>query len=453
VAQARLRIPREEHQNFFTTLLGDITEPTAPFGLADARGDGSTTTEVTASLDPELADRVREQARRLGVSPATLFHLVWARITASAAALDDVVFGTVLFGRMQAGSGADRVPGLFINTLPVRVRTGDTTAVEAVRSMQGQLADLLVHEHAPLVLAQQASNLPAQTPLFTSVLNYRHSSEADQGPDSALEGVELLQAQERTNYPLAVSVDDMGSGFLLTVQAAAPVDPALVAALVQTATDNLTAALETAPHTPLHSIEILDDAQRRRLLTEWNDTARDLPAATLPALFQAQAARTPDATALIHQDEELSYAEVNERANRLAHLLTEHGVGPETLVGVLMGRSTDLVISLLAILKAGGAYLPIDPNYPADRITYMLGDARPTLVITHQDLQHTLPATEATALIVLDDPDTLARLAELAATDPESGLLPSHPAYVIYTSGSTGRPKGVVVPHHGLASL
>ncbi|MFF2142569.1 amino acid adenylation domain-containing protein, partial [Kitasatospora sp. NPDC058190] len=208
-------------------------------------------------------------------------------------------------------------------------------------------------------------------------------------------------------------------------------------------------AVATDPEQPVSRIEILDDAERDLILNSWNNTTRDLPAATLPELFHAQVTRTPDATALTHRDDQLTYAEVNARANRLARLLAQRGVGPETLVGVLMERSTDLVVSLLAILKAGGAYLPIDPNYPADRITYMLGDARPTLVITTQDLQDTLPDT--TTRIALDNADTVAHLAELDTTNPESGLLPTHPAYVIYTSGSTGRPKGVVIEHGALA--
>ena len=448
---------QEEHQRYFATLLGDVTEPTAPFGLLDVRGDGTGVAESRRVMDAELAQRLRDQARRLGVSPATVLHVVWARVLAATAGRDDVVFGTVLFGRMAAGSGADRVPGLFINTLPVRVQTHGAQVMDTVRSVQNQLADLLVHEHAPLKLARQASGIKADTPLFTSLFNYRHSRSTEPATDSRLDGIELLYDQERTNYPIGLSVDDTGDGFTLTVQVAEPVSGASLCAMVHTAAEGVVTALETAPHQRISTVDVLDPAERHRILAEWNDTARDVPAATLPGLFQAQAARTPDATALVFEDVELSYTELNARANRLARLLIDRGVGPESRVAVMLVRSIDLIVAFLAVTKAGGAYLPIDPDYPADRITYMLTDAEPLLVLTSTDLASRLTDSHPPHVAV-DDPRTTAALADLDDSDPtdaerRTALLPAHPAYVIYTSGSTGRPKGVAVTHQGLPSL
>ncbi|WP_162625094.1 non-ribosomal peptide synthetase [Streptomyces cadmiisoli] len=457
VAQARLRVAQEEHQKYFSTLLGDVTEPTAPFGLLDVRGDGTGVVESRRVMDAELAQRLRDQSRRLGVSPATVLHVVWARVLAATAGRDDVVFGTVLFGRMAAGSGADRVLGLFINSLPVRVQTRGAQGLDMVRSVQNQLADLLVHEHAPLKLARQASGIKADTPLFTSLFNYRHSRNAESGTDKSLEGITLLYDQERTNYPIGLSVDDTGDGFILTVQVAEPVSGESLCAMIQTAAEGVVTALETAPHQQIGTVDVFDPAERHRLLGEWNDTAREVPAVTLPELFQAQAARTPDATAVVFEDVELSYAELNERANRLARLLIGRGVGPESLVAVMMHRSADLVVALLAVTKTGGAYLPIDPDYPAERITYLLTDAQPLLVVTSTDLASRLAGGEPSYLAV-DDLRSTTALEALDDTDPtdterRSTLLPAQPAYVIYTSGSTGQPKGVAVTHLGLPSL
>ena len=298
VAQARLGVAREEHQRYFAGLLGDVAEPTAPFGLLDARGDGSAAAEVRVVLDAGLAGRVREAARGLGVSAATVFHLVWARVLAAVAGRDDVVFGTVLFGRMNAGAGADRVPGPFINTLPVRVRVGQLTAAGAVAVMQEQLAGLLAHEHAPLALAQQASGVAAPAPLFTSLFNYRHTPAGRPRPGGGPGGIEVLSGRERTNYPLTVSVDDTGTGFGFNVLAVAPADAGYVCGLLEAATAGLAGLLEDAPLAPLHRVPVLGEAQRRLVLEGWNDTARDVPAGTLPELFAAQAARTPDAVAV-----------------------------------------------------------------------------------------------------------------------------------------------------------
>ncbi|MEU6339689.1 non-ribosomal peptide synthase/polyketide synthase [Streptomyces sp. NPDC046977] len=444
VARARLTIPAQEHERFFAGLVGDVSEPTAPYGLLDVHGDGRGVSEVRMPLGPDVAQRLREQARSLGVTPATLFHVAWARVVAATSGRDDVVFGTVLFGRMNAGAGADRVPGLFVNTLPARLDVGSVSVREAVYAMRQQLADLLVHEHAPLILAQRASALPARTPLFTSLFNYRHAEDTTApGPD----GMELLHGHERTNYPLEFAVNDQDPHFTFTVQAVAPVDPRSLGAFMHTAVADLVTALEDEPERPLRAIHVLDDKERR-LLIEWNDTARAVPAATLPELFQAQVARTPDATAVVFEDTELSYAELNVRANRLARLLMARGAGPEQRVAVMMDRSPDLVVTLLAVLKSGAAYVPIDPEYPAERVAYVLGDATPALVVTARQFEGALP--EGVTRVVLDDPTT--NLESQADTDPDQMPLPAHPAYVIYTSGSTGRPKGVALPHAGVVN-
>ncbi|WP_229846614.1 condensation domain-containing protein, partial [Streptomyces atratus] len=287
-------VDRAEHERYFADLLGDVTEPTAPYGLADVRGDGSDAVLELLPLEQGLTVRLRTVARRAGVSTATVLHVAWARVLAAVSGRDDVVFGTVLLGRMNAGSGADRVPGPFMNMLPVRARTAELGSLAAVSAMRGQLAQLLEHEHAPLVVAQRASGV---TPLFTSFLNYRHNvgQDAETSWDAAMEGTRLLFARELSNYPLALLVDDNGDKIGLSVDAIAPIDSAAVAALARTAVAHLVAALESAldggPDLPLSAIRVLGEDERRLVVEEWNDTDAGLVPGTLPELFEAQVSR------------------------------------------------------------------------------------------------------------------------------------------------------------------
>ena len=309
-----------------------------------------------------------------------IFHLAWARVLAVLAGRDDVVFGTVLFGRMSAGAGADRAAGPLMNTLPVRVLAGADGAGAALAGLHAQLAGLLAHEHAPLSLAQQASGVPAPAPLFTALFNYRHSAPHGQLA-GGLAGIQVLHAADGTNYPLMAAVDDRGDGFAVTAQAVAPAVPEQVCALLVTALDGLVTALEQAPATPLHQVAVLERAEREQLVSGWNDTAAAVPDGTLPQLLEAQAARTPDAVAVVAGGAALSYAELDARANRLAHYLAGLGTGPEQVVAVVMDRSAELVTALLAVLKAGAAYVPVDPGYPAERIGFMLADSRAVCVL------------------------------------------------------------------------
>ena len=249
VAQARLGVSKEEHEAFFRKMLADVEEPTTPFGLSDVQGDGTGIEEARVALESPLAERVRERARKLGISAASLCHLAWARVLAKVSGREDVVFGTVLFGRMQGGAGSDRVMGLFTNTLPVRIHIGDEGVESCVRQTHALLAGLMRHEHASLALAQRCSAVPAPAPLFSAILNYRHSPGAGHTP-RAWEGICTIRVVERTNYPFTMSVDDVdGEGFWLTAQTLASVNPSRICEYMQTALESLVTALETTPST------------------------------------------------------------------------------------------------------------------------------------------------------------------------------------------------------------
>jgi amino acid adenylation domain-containing protein len=466
VAQARLGVSREEHERFFRGMLGDVEEPTAPYGLLDVWGEGHGIGEAWLPVAADLGARLRRRARALGVSAASLCHLAWAQVLARLSGHDDVVFGTLLFGRMQGGEGTDRVMGPFINTLPVRIGVGEEGAEAAVRRTHVLLADLLRHEHASLALAQRSSGVAAPAPLFTSLLNYRYGGARTRSQDAgqagpagpagpagqAGEGVRGIRAQERTNYPVALSVNDLGEAFSLTAQVAAPADAGRVCRMMHTALAGLVEALEAAPGRAIGSIDVLPEAERRVVVEEWNRTEAEVPGdVCIHDLFEAQAARTPDATALVYENEAVTYAALNARANRLAHHLAGLGVGPEVRVGICLERGTEMIVSVLAVLKAGGAYVPLDPAYPAERLEYVLADAAVPVLVTQESLRAALPAGDGIAVVSVDGDE--AQIAAQSVENPQRGVSPDQLAYVIHTSGSTGTPKGVMVPHRGVPNL
>ena len=450
VAQARLANRQQEHEAFFRDALGDIHEPTLAFGLQGLPGN-SVREETGGILQDALNQRLRVQARQLGVSPASLCHLAWAQVLGRLSGKDDVVFGTVLLGRLQAGEGADRALGMFINTLPLRVALGEQSVVAAVNSTHERLSTLLAHEHAPLALAQRCSGIAVTTPLFNALLNYRHlAASAGERHASAWQGIEQLESPEIASYPLMLSVDDLGDGFRLGAQAPSEVGAQRVFDYMHTALEGLVAALEQAPQTPVCNVPVLPAAECERLLVTLNATHQDTAGeALVHRLFEARVEQVPEAIALFHDGQGLSYRQLNERANQLAHYLIAQGVRPDSRVGICVERSPEMVVGLLAILKAGGAYVPIDPAYPHERITYMLQDSAPAAVLVH-GATAALLADTVTPVVNLDN----GTWQDQPLNNPEvTELNASHLAYVIYTSGSTGQPKGVMVEHHGVANM
>ena len=270
-------------------------------------------------------------------------------------------------------------------------------------------------------------------------------------------GLELtsVEAHDATHYPLSL-VAVPGERLRLRFQYRSDL---FERSTVEAIGRRLVALLEAVvadPSQPIGRIDILAPEERRQILFEWNATARDLPQVTLPALLEAQVERSPEAIALVFEESTLSYAELNAQANRLAHLLIGRGIGPENLVALALPRSIEMIVALLGILKAGAAYLPLDPEYPVERLSYMLRDAQPACVLTTAQIAERLP--ESVAQLVLDHPDTASALARSPETNPSDAertqpLNPHNPAYVIYTSGSTGAPKGVVVTHQNVARL
>nr|WP_326929407.1 non-ribosomal peptide synthetase [Burkholderia pseudomallei] len=453
VAQARLGVSEADHEAYFRAKLGDIDEPTAPFGLLSVQGDGREIAEAARRLKPELSGALRGHARRLGVSAASMMHVAWGLVLSRTTGRQDVVFGTVLFGRMQGGAQSDRSLGLFINTLPVRMRVAQTGVEASVKETHAQLAELMRHEHAPLVLAQRCSGVPAQTPLFTSLLNYRYSKPKVAAAHIA-DGVELLDGHERTSYPLSMTVDDHERDFTIVAKVCERIGPQRVCELMELALEQLTRALSANPGGELAELDVLPAAERTQVLHGWNETGRAYARdACLHQLFEAQVSRTREAAAVICGDETLSYTDLDARANRLAHYLRGQGVGPDTRVGLALGRGVEMMTGLLAILKAGGAYVPLDPGYASERLRAILDDSRPAIVLADAAGRTALDAL-AGAPPIADLQADASRWSALPSTPPRvEGLTPRHLAYVIYTSGSTGQPKGVMVEHASVVNL
>ncbi|WP_323851969.1 non-ribosomal peptide synthetase [Xenorhabdus szentirmaii] len=461
-----LNVPKEEHEAYFRTQLADIDEPTAPFGILSVASPDDTITENNLSLNPDLAEAIRSHARRLKVSPGVLFHVAWAQVLAQTSSRDDVVFGSVLLGRLQGGAGADQILGMFINTLPVRISLANQTVQDVIQSTYQNLMALLEHEQAPLALAQSCSAMAQSGPLFSTLLNYRHSQPSETHTARELwAGIRAILTKEQTNYPVTLSVDDFGTDFSLTAQTVASLDPARITHYLMTALQGLVAALDHHPRQAILDVPVLPETERRQVLIDFNATQTDFPQdALIHQLFEARAANHPEAIAAVFEDNTLSYGELNCRANQLAHHLIALGVQPDDPVAICAERSLEMVVGLLGTLKAGGAYVPLDPASPAERLACMLEDATPVVLLAQSKqvdrLSCLIPKGCALPVVVIDGTDVIdARepcLAEQPSHNPDAqalGLTSRHLAYVIYTSGSTGQPKGVMVEHRSVNRL
>ncbi|MCA1682344.1 MAG: AMP-binding protein, partial [Actinobacteria bacterium] len=320
--------------------------------------------------------------------------------------------------------------------------------------------DAFAHQDVPferLVDALQPARDTSRTPLFDAMIVLQNTPErASELPGLQAEDVELPMVT--AHFDLSIGFQELDGALYGSLAYNTDLFDADTIERMVGHLQRLLAGIAAEPDRLVGELSMMTQAETHQVLEAWNDTDREVPAATLPELFAEQVARTPQATAVMTGEVSLSYAELEARANRLAWLLMERGVGPERFVALALPRSVEIVVAQLAVLKAGAAFLPVDPAYPPDRIGFMLADARPVLVLTLAEIVPQLSFPEGVAVLVVDDLQTLVVLEQMpdrAVTDADriSPLLVGHAAYVIYTSGSTGWPKGVVVSHTGLASF
>ncbi len=405
--------------------------------------------EAQGSLSRESSDRLRQLASARGITLSAFVYAAWALVVGDFSGDQDVVFGVVRACRRTALPEARSMVGMFINTLPLRVQlTGERPLLDWLSELRADYVSAREFEHTPLLDIQAASEVAKGSALFDSAVVYNDAAMSSRmralGGPFERRSFEWL---EQTNFPLTL----FGYGepeLLLKLS----FNPALVS--------------ETRAHAMLQrALEALRAmaAQSERALAELSR----VPSAELGALqalnatdleldgnvcihhaFEQQVARTPDAIAAVFRDRQLSYRELDERANRVARRLRELGVVPDTLVGIFVERSLEMLVGLLGVLKAGGAYVPLDPSYPAERIGVMLEDSRARLIVTTPRQAGNLP-TNSAQLVLLDE--------QLLHTgdggNPGSPVTPQHLAYVIFTSGSTGRPKGVMVEHRNVLNF
>ncbi|MBN8468382.1 non-ribosomal peptide synthase/polyketide synthase [Corallococcus exiguus] len=403
-------------------------------------------------LTPEASAALQGFARQHQLTLNTVALATWALVLASYSGEEDVVFGTTLSGRPPELTGSEAMVGMFINTLPLRVRVPapDTALLPWLKALQEQVAEARHHEFTPLVQVQAWSDLPRGTQLFDSLLVVENYP-IDESLRQRSLGLDVRDhhSVERSNYPLGLGIIPGAQVRLLLFHDAPRFPHESMVRLLE----HWRIALEglaSRPQGRLGDLSLLSDVERRQVLVEWNPAPpTDAAVSLVHRRFEARVALAPDAPALEHGEETLTYAELNARANQLARHLRRLGVGPELRVALFLERSVDLVVAMLATLKAGGAWLALDPALPSERLTFIAEDAGSPVLVTHSALEHLIDR-RGYVLRVDEHADRIEREAEGNLDDAWEDA--SRLAYVIYTSGSTGRPKGTLLTHGGLCN-
>ncbi|WP_282796934.1 non-ribosomal peptide synthetase [Streptomyces sp. CC224B] len=432
--------------------LAGVTEPTL---LARATGpeQGGGLGQLELPLDVETSRALSRRARELGVTLNTLLQGAWGVLVGQLTGRQDVVFGTTVTGRPPQLAGVDDMVGLFISSLPVRVRfSARETLAQVLTRLQEHQTTLMDHHHHSLSEIHETVGLgtlyDSMVLLESFPIDREGLTRAHTSAGVAVTGIRMLSG---THYPLMLAgTADPHLRLGLQYQ-----DTKFTAHEIERIAARLGRVLEQLaadPHTPITRLDILDAAERDLVLRTFNDTACELPERTVTQLVEEQAARRPEATAVVHEGERLTYGELNERANRLARHLAGRGTGPDDTVAVVLPRTPELVVALLAVLKAGAAYVPIDPGYPSTRLRHILDTAGPRLILTDTTAADALPEPD-TELLHLDRTDVSGH----PGTDLDDGdrtrpLRLDHLVYQVYTSGSTGLPKGVGLTHANLVN-
>ncbi|MGQ0752218.1 MAG: amino acid adenylation domain-containing protein [Betaproteobacteria bacterium] len=395
-----------------------------------------------------LTDALDAVARKASVSLNTVLQAAWGVLLHRYSGERDIVFGSTRACRKSALGGADDMVGIFINTLPIRVNVDpDADLAALLRELRRQQLALRDYEHTPLTKVQSWSEVPRGTPLFETLLVYEHRTlDAQmQAWENEVASRHFYYYYGQTNFPLTVAAYG-GAGLLLQLQYSRRRFDDAAAARLLGHLQTLLESMARGAGTRLNELRLLARDEREQLLSKWNRSERHEPGACVHHRFERQAQLTPNAVAVTWENAQLTYDELNRRANRVAHRLRRLGVEPGELVGLRVERGIEMVVGILGILKSGAAYLPLDPAYPRARVEYMLEDSRASVVLTQNALIQDLQGSRV-RVMPLDEPISG------EDTNPPSVAMPEDLAYVIYTSGSTGTPKGVQITHYNVARL
>ncbi|MBA8959333.1 amino acid adenylation domain-containing protein/non-ribosomal peptide synthase protein (TIGR01720 family) [Rhodococcus percolatus] len=431
--------------------LAGLDEPTllAPHASSEQHGVPG---EVDIALPAALIGALDTMVTRHGVTMNTVVQAAWGILLSRLLSRRDVVFGATVSGRPPQLSGVESMLGLFINTVPVRVRMDpDETCAQLLTRLQGEQVSLLDHHYLGLGDIQARIGLGNLFDTLSVFESYPvDKSGFDEHTDIAGMRVTALDARDATHYPITL-LSILEPRLRLSLRYQHGIFDRDTATTLAARVIGILETIARDTDTPVGDVDLFVPKERELVVDSWNATEHQVPRLTLAELFDAQVAHTPDAPAVVFEGTVLTYAEFDARANQLARFLISGGVGPESLVGVAVRRSVDMLVGIYAVIKAGGAYVPIDPDQPAERIAYVVATAGPVVVLTTTADRVALPA-EVPAL----DLDTLdvSALSDDPIRDRDR-LGPLHtrnPAYVIFTSGSTGRPKGVSVPHEGIVN-
>ncbi|RKG66141.1 non-ribosomal peptide synthetase, partial [Corallococcus exercitus] len=406
---------------------------------------------VEVRIPAQISDALKALAQREGATPFMTLLAAFQVLLSRYSAQDDVSVGSPIAGRTQAET--EGLIGFFINTLVLRAHLNPrATFRELLAQVRGTTLAAYDHQHLPfekLVEAVQPARDLSRSPLFQAMFVLQNTpTEVLRLPGLSFQALPL--EAHFAKFDLSLGLREGRDGFVGTLEYATDLFDAATIQRMAGHFGVLLEAIATKPDTRLGDLPLLTDPERQQLLVEWNPPASQMPQEpSIPAMVEAQVRRTPDALAIITPERQLTYREMDAKANQLAHRLRGLGVGPEVRVGLCVERTEDLVIGALGILKAGGAYVPLDPSYPRERLGWLLEDAQGPALVAHSHLLAALPETAATPVCL--DSDT--ELAKQPTTAPEVGIHAGHLAYLIYTSGSTGRPKGVAISHGNAVSF